>query len=318
VKLTVNCVLNYELANLQSYSALSRLLAKGKVMQVEMALEALACKQFGLSDEGDFPIAAISASVDGLFVGDAFWLRAAPAHFEMQRDCFSLSEPAPLSIKPEHASNMIASLNQHFAQDGLVFCIGQSGAWYLRADNVAQITTTLPSVAMDKSVHNFMPKGLDSAKWKAILNEVQMLLHEHPANEEREARGEVAVNSVWLSGGGVRPSFESLPQDADLIIADDVLNQGLAKWANIFNQSVPTSLDALLQKNVQHIRLQLSQTSQLDATWFEPLFSALKNRQIRQLTLNLGFYEKTLVTIIKPLDTYKFWRKPQAIMHYLN
>ena len=163
-----------------------------------------------------------------------------------------------------------------------------------------------------------MPQGPESAKWKAILNEVQMLLHEHPANEAREADGEVDVNSVWLSGGGVMPIFKGLPNEVDLIVADDVLSQGLAKWANILNQSPPKNLDAVLQKNAQHVHLQLSKTIHLDTTWFEPLFSALKNKQIEQLTLNLGFYEKTLVILIKPLDSYKFWRKPQAVMHYLN
>lgn len=318
MKLTVNCVLNHELAGLPSSSALSRLLAKGKITQVEMVVEALACKQFGLSGEGDFPIAALSASVDGLDLVDAYWLRADPVHFEMQRDCFSLSEPAPLLVKPEHATLMIASLNEHFAQDGLVFYIGKSGAWYLRADKAAQMTTTLPSAAMDKNVHHFMPQGQDSAKWKAILNEVQMLLHDHPANLAREARDEVAVNSLWLSGGGVMPIFTGLPHEVDLIVANDVLNQGLAKWANVLNQSLPKNLNAVLQKNAQHVRLQLPQASHLDVTWFEPLFSALKNKQIEHLTLNLGFYEKTLVVVIRPLDTYKFWHKPLAVMHYLN
>ncbi len=318
MKLTVDCVLNHELAGLESGSALSRLLAKGKVLQVEIALEAMLCQQFGLTEDGDFPIAAISAAADGLAVDNAYWLRAEPVHFEMQRDCFSLSEPAPLLVAPEHSMLMIASLNQHFVQDGLVFYIGQSGAWYLRADKVMQMTTSLPSVAMDKNVHHFMPQGVDSAKWKSILNEVQMLLHEHPANAMREINRELAVNSIWLSGGGVMPSFKSLPYDVDLSLTDDVLNQGLAQWAKIPNQNAPKNLDEVLQKKSQHVRLQLPLNSQVDSVWFEPLFSGLKNKQIEQITLNLGFYEKTLVAVIKPLDAYKFWRKAQAISHYLE
>jgi len=125
------------------------------------------------------------------------------------------------------------------------------------------------------------------------------------------------VNSVWLSGAGVMPSFESLPHDMDLIIADDVLNLGAAKWANIPKKTVPKSLDEVLQMNVQHVRLALPQAGNLNVTWFEPLFSALKNKQIEQLTLNLGFYEKTLVAVIRPLDTYKFWRKPQATNSFI-
>lgn len=323
MKLTVDCVLNHELANLQSTSALSRLLAKAQVEQLNVPLEALICRQFGLNNEGDFPIAAISAAADGLDVGNSYWLRADPVHFVMQRDCFSLSEPAPLFVSSAHATLMVASLNAHFAQDGLVFCIGKSGAWYLRVDKTAQITTTLPSVAMDKNVHHFMPQGADSSKWKSILNEVQMLLHDHPANEARESSGELVVNSVWLSGGGVMPPSKSIQPDVDLITANDVLNQGLARWTNTPCQPIPTNLDKVLQSTAQHVRLALpesnhSPTNNLDETWFASLFDALKNKQIEQLTLNLGFYEKCLVVVFKPLDVYKFWRKPKSIMQYLE
>jgi hypothetical protein len=89
VKLTVDCVLNHELASLQSASALACLLAKAQVSQLDVPLEALICQQFRLSEESDWPIAAVSASADGLEVGDNYWLRADPVHFVMQRDCFS-------------------------------------------------------------------------------------------------------------------------------------------------------------------------------------------------------------------------------------
>ncbi len=323
MKLTVDCALNQELTNLQSASALARLLAKACVAELNVPLEALICQQFGLNEEGDWPIAAISAAVDGLEVGDNYWLRADPVHFVMQRDCFSLSEPSPLFVSSAHATHMVVSLNAHFAQDGLVFSIGKSGAWYLRADKSTLITTTLPSIALDKNVHHFMPQGVDSAKWKSILNEVQMLLHEHPANDARESSGVLTVNSVWLSGGGVMPAFKVLQDDIELMIANDVLHQGLATRTNTPYLPVPTNLDEVLQNTTQHVRLALpqnnhSQFSSLDEAWFTPLFVALKNKRIEQLTLNLGFYEKCLVLVIKPLDVYKFWRKPKAIMQYLE
>jgi hypothetical protein len=36
---------------------------------------------------------------------------------------------------------------------------------------------------------------------------VQMQLYEHPLNDEREARGELPVNSFWLSGCGTRQLY---------------------------------------------------------------------------------------------------------------
>jgi len=323
VKLTVDCVLDHELASLQSDSTLARLLAKAHIAELDVPLEALVCRQFGLREEGDFPIAAISAAADGLEVSNQYWLRVDPVHFVMQRDCFSLNEPVPLPLHPAHSAQMVASLNAYFVQDGLLFCIGKSGAWYLRANESTQITTTLPSVAMGKNVHHFMLQGIDSAKWKSILNEAQMLLHDHLANEAREFSGELMVNSVWLSGGGVIPAYRALPHDVDLIMANDVLNRGLATWANIVYQSVPESIDEVLQSKAQHVRIALSQsnhskTNCLDETWFAPIFAALKSKKVEQLTLNLGFYEKCLVVIIKPLGVYKFWRKAKSITQYLE
>ncbi len=325
MKLTVDCVLTHQLSALQHDSALARLLAKAHVMQMEMPLEALVCTQLGLQAEPDYPIAAITAAADGLDVGDAYWLRADPVHLVLQRDCFSLGEPLPLLVEREHAKRMIVSLNQHFNQDGLMFLIGKSGAWYLQVMQTPQIKTTLPSVAAGKNIHPFLPQGLEAARWVAVLNEVQMLLHEHPANIARESIGEAAVNSIWLSGGGVMPPLATKSlSEVDLMIADSVFYQGLAKWVDMPCHVLPGNLDSWLLDCAQyeHVRLQLPesqnlQAKQLDGTWFYPLLTALKNKQIKQLVLNLGFYEKSLIVDIKPLDTYKFWRTPKPVMDFL-
>ena len=38
------------------------------------------------------------------------------------------------------------------------------------------------------NVHDFMPAGRDGARVRSLMNEMQMLLHEHPVNERREQR----------------------------------------------------------------------------------------------------------------------------------
>lgn len=321
MKLTVDCVLTPELLSLPSSSALAQLLAKAKVEQVEIPLEALICAQYGLQSRPDYPIAAIAAAADGLDVGRAYWLRADPVHLVLQRDCFSLGESIPLPVSSEHAKSMIASLNQHFNQDGLMFLIGKSGAWYLRAEKTPSIKTSLPSVASGKNIHQFMPHGLESSKWLAVLNEVQMLLYEHPANEAREFSGEVAVNSVWLSGGGLMPqspvTHSPVTQgEANLILADSAFYHGLAKFADEPYQGLPSSLDDVLNHQVQHIRLQLPIANTL--VWFDMLMAALKEKKIKQLTLNIGFYEKSIIVKIKPIDTYKFWRSNKPVMDHFK
>jgi hypothetical protein len=320
VKLTVDCPLSNNLLALPADSALARLLSKAKVRQLDLPLEAVVCAQHGLTAKLDYPIAAIAAHADGLAVGDDYWLRADAVHLLLQRDSFSLSEPAPLLVEREHAELIIASLNQHFSQDGMTFCIGNSGAWYLRLKQMPEIQTTLPSVAMDRNIYQFMPQGAAASTWLSYLNEIQMLLHEHPVNIQRESKHQAAINSVWLSGGGFMPQPLPAENDIGLFVANTPFYHGLAQWSG-FAIQLP---EQPLSKTLQHIDAQLHARLELpgqhlsDDINFAMLWDALRARKIEQLTLNLGCYEKTLVATIRPVDTYKFWRKSKSVGLYLK
>lgn len=347
MKLTVDCTLTDELTGLQNAEALQAsslafLLSRAKLTQVDLPLEALVCEQHGLRATPDYPIAAIAASADELDdapqLYDGYWLRADPVHLVLQRDYFSLGEPIPLAVDAEHAKDLIKSLNQHFAQDGLTFLIGKpdligkSGAWYLHTNDEVHIKTTLPFLAAGKNVHQFMPQGEHAAKWLTVLNEAQMLLHEHPANVARESNRELAINSIWLSGGG-KMSASTLAKNAivkntvpensvDLVITSSVFYQGLAAVVSSDYLVRPIQPDDILQhieaQKIKHVRLQLPQLNNLDHLWFKAILAAVRHKKIKQLTLNLGFYEKTLVAEITHFDLYKFWRKTRPVAHYLK
>lgn len=325
MKLTVDCVLTHQLATLQANSALARLLGAAQLTISETPLEALICHQYGLVANPDLPIAPIAAAADGLAVDAAYWLRADPVNLVMQRDCFVLADPVPLSLEPAQASQILNGLNQHFIQDGLQFHIGKSGAWYVQSQQIPKIQTALPSIVVGKNVHQFLPQGADAPKWRSILNEVQMLLHEHPVNHLRESLGQVAVNSVWFSGGGIMPtqSQYALASDATVIMAEQILYQGLAQFTDTHLQTIPNDFDELVlhAASHSHVRLQLPLVENLDATWFEALLLALQHQKISQLTLNLGCYEKCVIVKLKPSDIYlqacKFWRKSKPVAHYL-
>lgn len=320
MKLTIDCPLSHSLSRLPADSALATLLSKAHVRQLDMPLEAVICMQHGLAAAPDYPIAAIAADADGLDVGDDYWLRADPVHLLLQRDSFSLSEPVPLQVEREHADLIIASLNRHFSLDGMTFCIGNSGAWYLRLKMLPEIQTTLPAVAMDRNIYQFMPQGAGASAWLAYINEIQMLLHDHPVNGERETRHQAAVNSVWFSGGGYMPHMLPSKNGFDCFAAESPIYQGLAKCSKLPILALEQPLAKSLQHMdaSQHVRMELPARHLSDDTSFELLRQVLRARKIKQLTLNLGCYEKSLVATLRPVDTYKFWRKSKPIDAYLT
>jgi hypothetical protein len=68
--------------------------------------------------------------------------------------------------------------------------------------------------------------GPEAGDWSRWQNEAQMLFHQHPVNQAREAAGLPGISGVWTWGGGVLPQ---VPCGPDLVAADHPLGIGLAQ-----------------------------------------------------------------------------------------
>ncbi len=309
--------IDFELSHaLEQSDVLARLVSKATRTWAPKPLEALVSEQFSLNAVPDYPLAAIAADADGLDVQEGYWLRADPVNLMLQRDSFSLDAPVPLSLTAEHAHLLLDTLNQHFSAEGFAFKRGSSGRWYLQLAEDPQIQTNLPNMAIGRNVHGFMPQGAYAQKWRSVLNEIQMLFFEHSVNQQRESTGEVAVNSVWLSGGGYRPAQSVADGDA-LILADAPLYKGLAKLTGLRWQQLPNATDvSIFTHSHQAVRLHLNQDADVN-TWLNTLYAMLKEHKVKQLTLNIGFYDQCLIADIRPLDLFKFWRKVKPLADFL-
>jgi hypothetical protein len=316
VKLTLDCIVTSQHLDIPKFDTLAYLLTMGSKTWLPQPLEEYVCDEFGLKSQSDYPLAPIAASADGLDVGLDYWLRADLIHLVMQRDSFSLAEPVPFPMDVSQAQVLIASLNAHFQQQlNMQFIQGRSGFCYLKLPYHPKISTCVPSVAVGKNTFHFMPQGDSSAQWRAYLNEVQMLLHMHPVNVERESSALPAINSLWLSGGGVMPQKTHDAGDVSLIIAIHPFYRGLAQWKNLPFQNILTSMSDMLKNNMasKHIRIEYSLEWMSDGDFFQVLADALKTHQISQLDINLGYYDRTLTVRVVRLDLFKFWRKVKPL-----
>ena len=293
-----------------------RLLAHGKLQWQESALDAALCRMFGVSQQQDWPWAALArlgreVSADKSRPADQdYWLFASPVNLALMRDSFLLHAPVPLPLSAEHEQALRLSLNQHFAEDKLEFLPAPGGHWWLRLPAAPALATTSPYIAQGQNVADFMQQGADAARWRARLNEIQMLLHGHAVNQAREAQGELPVNSLWLHGGGVMPvsTGATLPMQ---VYTDDASVQGLAALAGGKALAL-TDLAQVLEKHEDALLvypLQRPADSEL-------LLNALRSRKLQELLLGYAWQGRIRQLVIKPHDLWKFWRKPQAMEAY--
>ncbi len=132
---------------------------------------------------------------------NAYWLYAAPVHLALQRDTFSLAEPAPLPLETDEIDLLTIALNKHFGAYEKMFFWHET-QWFLRLENNPNIQTHVPQASLNKAIEAYLPTGEGAIKWAAFTNELQMLLFEHPVNQARETKGLPTVNSIWCYGGG--------------------------------------------------------------------------------------------------------------------
>src|SRR5512133_328324 len=115
---------------------------------------------------------------------------------------------------------------------------------YVRVAQRPALVTQTMSAAAGHDVHDVLPTGADASAWRQTFNEIQMVLHGLPLNEERVDAGSPAINSVWFWGGGVKTDVPGRTFTA--VWSDDALAQALGAHADAHAAPLPTDGTAWL------------------------------------------------------------------------
>ncbi|MEZ5653967.1 MAG: hypothetical protein R3E87_25815 [Burkholderiaceae bacterium] len=168
-----------------------------------------------------------------------------PVHLQATTDHLVLHAAADLALDPADAQALADTANAHFAADGFVLRPLTAQLWSLAgAAELEALALASSAAARGRNVDHYMPRGDHGRRARALLNEVQMLWHDHPVNEARAERGLPAVNSLWIEGRAVpvapRPFATVLSND------DRLTGLGLASGARIAGLPEPPSLASAL------------------------------------------------------------------------
>jgi hypothetical protein len=171
--------------------------------------------------------------------GDDYVLCADPVHLAADRDTVVLVQrvdDVPADARARH----VQMLDGHFAGDGLRFEALRSDAWFARSPSAATVRMTPLDAALGRPLFPHLPAGADARRWRTWQNEIQMLLHEHPLNAEREAQGQPTVTGLWFWGGGALRDVGQAPVGfvAAAAGAPGDLARGLAQRCEVASREV--------------------------------------------------------------------------------
>lgn len=306
--------------------ALEKLLSRSQVLPLQPdSLEAWLCGHFGVAETA---IAPLTLQADGVPAGAAYWMRADPVSISMQRDQTILQ--ADLALSAEEAGQLCVSLNAHFAVDGLRFLAPHPQRWYLQLEHEQTMQTyPLPQV-VGADMHAHLPHGKDALRWHSVINEIQMLFHEHAVNQAREQRGEIPVSGLWLWGEG--KLAEMLSQPFTRMAGDSELAFAFAQAAGLSvlkeTDLMPASFvkeegDLLLVWEGLRSALQRADigkwreaVQQFERNYAGPLLAALSAGQIEQITLDVLSEGTSCRFVLTRATLWKIWKLPKPLLHY--
>jgi hypothetical protein len=258
------------------------------------------------------------------------WSRADPVHLRLLRDRMVLVPPHALRVTPDEARTLAAALNAHFGER-LPLEVADAERWVASVAPELEVGEQSPLTLAGRDVAAALAAAAGSAAHR-LLNEAQMVLHEHPVNEAREARGEPAINSIWLWGAGRLPQNSTAPWQS--VSAADPLVLGFARAAGIRQRALPASAAAWLDRAPEDGRhlivldalrapLALGEAADyeqsvaaLERDWFAPLLGALREGRIGMVTIHVPDAAQCVAYETIRTDLRRFWRRPRALEHY--
>ena len=286
-------------------------------------------RHVSLRPAGAWPEAALTRQLDA---GDAHghaWLRADPAHVRPDMATARLLAVGELGLTAEDVEDFLRPLKPVFGDAGFPLSAPVPHRWYLQLPAGAKLPAfSDPEDALGDDLFAHLPEGPEARRWRGLLSEAQVILHQHPRNAERAARGLPTVNSLWCFGGGALPDavairhasvhtrealLAALAMRVGALTADGGVKPAGEGMAPVAREDVPAAWPADWPRGGARL-VDLRGARALDALardWLQPAVAAVDRGALP--ALQLDFADGTGLRITRG-QRWRFWRAPLAAL----
>lgn len=260
-----------------------------------------------------WPAAAVTRQHDAGDAAGALWMRADPVNVQPDINGVRLmAHGAAMGLAAGDAAALLPALRPLFGDAGFLLDAPHPSRWYLRLPEGAKVPPLAsPEQALGEDMFEHLPAGDEGRRWRALLSESQVVLHNHPHNARRAAAGLVAVNSLWFWGAGHSPDRVATTFDA--VYSDDDTVAAFAAVAGAAVASLPGGWtgtvgsidgDHLLDlRDIRDLRV-------FDRDWLAPLLADIDAGRLRQVTLD--FADGRIFRFARR-NRLRFWRRPRPL-----
>lgn len=195
-----------------------------------------------------------------------------------------------------------------------------------------------PNELIGEGIRQFMPEGKEVRDLIFVMNQTQIILHNHPYNKKRTQEQKDAVNSIWLWGNGESPSLPSFHErfgkSAAVITASSMM-KGIAKLAGIdvvdvegatgffntnYSGKVKTALAELEKKDVVFLHISAGEEVSLKGNIDDKILAIedFDTEVVKPIAQELETQEETkLLIVVNHVSSVALMKYDRAPVPYL-
>lgn len=241
------------------------------------------------------------------------WIAAAdPIYLEPRLDHLCVHALRRQGVPAREMRSLIDHLQSALGDDGDVGFARLGSYGYVRARSQFA-TAAVPAYVVDRQKPNeFLPTGGGSDAHRQLISEIEMAMHDHAVNLQRQEQGLQAVNSLWLWGGGIAPEQQTRPQPP--LYSDDPLLIGYWYAATAVAEPWPGTIDACLEQSVAGFVAETPEFNNdpsLLETCLQQLRAALKRKRVSRVTM---LFRDGLRAVVERKHVRRFWRRRSSLL----
>jgi hypothetical protein len=206
-----------------------------------------------------------------------------PCHWQVGMNDVVLLQPDELALNETESRQLLSAMQPYFQEDGLAVVYESPLIWRVSADLLEGLPLASIDRVVGQSIKAWMPEHQHAKKLQRLQSEMQMLLYQHPVNDERSFNGRWTVNSFWLH----RNLDQLYPNPSEFAVVTDLRNTDLSSNLKLWQQAwehVDATLGASLCQALDHPQ-SVSLTLCSDTSWrhYRPQPATWRNKLQRWL-----------------------------------
>ena len=175
-----------------------------------------------------------------------------------------------------------------------------------------------------KKADPYIEQSRQALPWYKLVNEMQMFMHQHDINSDRQASGLLPINSLWFWGAGNLPKLTA--NNINWFCDDELLRQfarvsGIS-CANLdevqthdFNyDSIIVDMALLEALKITSAASLQALLSNMETALFKPLLQRIRSHKC-ELRLRAGSSNDL---ILNRYSTYQWWKKSKSLLDLIG